>query len=90
MKIMNREPVVTAAVIVGVIMAFLVMCVTLGWISLDPEDLSAIQAFLAAAAPLILALIGAWWARSKVTPVENPHTEDNRPARLEPIVPKPA
>jgi len=86
---MNREPVVTAAVIVGVIMAFLTMCVTLGWIPLKPEEVSAIQAFLAAAVPLILALIGAGWARSKVTPVNNPHTEDNRPAKLEPTVPNP-
>ena len=66
---MTREPVLTAAGIAGLLMAFLAMAVSLGWLRLDESQMTAIQAFVLPLAGLLLPLLAAWWARGKVTPV---------------------
>lgn len=82
---MKREPVITAAGITGGILSFLAMAVALGWISLDPNQMGAVKAFLIAAVPLALTLAGAWYARRQVTPVAAPRTKSGVPAALVPL-----
>ena len=81
---MTREPVLTAAGIAGLLMAFLAMAVSLGWLRLDEGQMQAIQAFVLPLAGLLLPLLAAWWARGKVTPVAEPKTPDGSPAALVP------
>lgn len=81
---MNREPVLTAAALAGLIMAFLTMAVSLGWLRLDEGQMQAIQAFVLPLAGLLLPLVAAWWARGRVTPTAEPATADGEPAILMP------
>lgn len=81
---MTREPVLTAASIAGVVMAFLAMAVSLGWLRLDEGQMQAIQAFVLPALGLLLPIAAAVWARGKVTPVARPATADGEPAALVP------
>ena len=81
---MKSEPVITAGVIVGVLMSFLVMAVSLGWLRLDESQMGTIEKFAVAAVPLLIALAGAWYARSKTTPVAAPKTPNGEPAVLVP------
>jgi hypothetical protein len=78
---MKTEPVLTAGAIAGVIMAFLGMAVSLGWLRLDEAQMKAVEAFVLPALALIVPIAAAWYARSKVTPVAAPKTaEGERPA----------
>ena len=81
---MNREPVVTAAAIAGIVMAFLAMAVSLNWLALTPEQMETIQAFILPALGLLLPVAAALFARSKVTPVAAPKAADGTPAVLVP------
>lgn len=90
---MNREPVMAytgiGAAVSAVVMLGLAMAVSLGWIRLDPSQMGAIEAFVAAVIALLglvaPPLVGAWLARAKVTPVSNPHTALGEPAALVPL-----
>lgn len=84
---LQREPVMTAASIVGAIMAFLTMAVTLGWVDLSGDQLEAIGSFVKVAVPLVgllIPIIGGLLARRAVTPVADPRTNDGKPAALVP------
>ncbi len=81
---MKSEPVLTAGAIAGVVVAFLTMAVSLGWLRLDEAQMQAIQAFILPALGLILPVAAALWARGKVTPTADPRTEDGEPAQLVP------
>jgi hypothetical protein len=90
-SLIQSEPAMVAggvASIVGAIMAALLMAVSLGWLTLSPEQLDAIRNFLvmalAAAAP-VLPLLVAWWTRGRVTPTADPKTEDGEPAMILPV-----
>ena len=74
----EREPVLTAAVIAG-----LAMAVSLGWLSINSEQLGSIEGFLKVLEPLLALIIpiaAAWIARQKVTPVNSPRTHDGQDA----------
>jgi len=81
---MNREPVLTAAAISGVIVAGLTMAVSLGWLRLDEGQMQAIQSFLLPLLGLLLPVVAALWARGKVTPTAAPRTPEGGPAVLVP------
>ena len=81
---MNREPVLTAGAISGVIMAGLAMAVSLGWLRLDEEQMGSIQTFLVAALALAVPVVGALIARRFVTPTAAPRTPEGEPAVLVP------
>lgn len=81
---MNREPVVTAAAIAGVVMAFLAMAVSLNWLRLTPEQMDTIQAFILPTLGLLLPVGAALFARSKVTPTAAPKTPDGEAAVIVP------
>ena len=81
---MKTEPVLTAAAVAGLLMAGLTMAVSLGWLRLDEAQMQAIQGFILPLAGLTLPLAAGFVARSKVTPVANPKTEDGKPAVLVP------
>ena len=60
-----------AAGIVGAVMAFLLMAVSLGWVALSPEQLDSIRSFLMLALPLVAVLgpvAAALFVRPRVTP----------------------
>jgi integral membrane sensor domain MASE1 len=67
----NREPVITRAAVAAVLAALLGL---LG-VKLAPEIESALVDALFALAPAVVALVGAWLARKKVTPVSDPRDE---------------
>jgi hypothetical protein len=75
---MKNEPVLTytgiGTVISTTIMLGLAMAVSLGWIRLEPEQMTAIEKFIGALIGLIIMIVppmtGAWLARNKVTPTQ--------------------
>jgi len=81
---MNREPVLTAGAISGVIMAGLAMAVSLGWLHLTETQIGTVETFAGALLALLLPILISLWPRSKVTPVICPRTEDGEPAILIP------
>jgi hypothetical protein len=81
---MKNEPVLTAAALAGLIMAGLTMAVSLGWLRLDETQMQAIQGFVLPLVGLVLPLAAALWARSKVTPTDNPKTPDGEPGVILP------
>jgi len=72
---MNKEPVLTAATISGLISAALVMLVALEVIKLNDTQMAAIVGFVALAAPIAISL----WPRSQVTPLSAPRDTDGVP-----------
>jgi len=75
---MKNEPVLTytgiGTAISTTIMLGLAMAVSLGWIRLEPEQMTAIEKFIGALIGLIIMIVppmtGAWLARNKVTPTQ--------------------
>ena len=84
-NLLESQPVLTAASIAGVIVAGLTMAVSLGWLRLDEAQMQAIQAFILPLLGLVLPVGAALWARGKVTPLADPHTEDKQPAVIVPV-----
>lgn len=76
---MSKEPVIWSAVIIGFVQATVVLCTAMGWVDLSTEQQSAVYAFAAALLALILPVLGAWYARSKTTPLADPRDEDGAP-----------
>ena len=66
---MNREPVLTAGAVTGIIMAGLFMAVSLGWLHLNETQLGSIETFAGALLALLLPVLISLWPRSQVTPV---------------------
>lgn len=94
----EKEPVVVgtsigAAVSVA-IMAIVAMLVSLGVWNLGSEQVGSIRTAVEAVVALVVLLappiVGALWARGKVTPVAAPKTKDGQPAALVPIYPNEA
>jgi hypothetical protein len=81
---MKTEPVLTAAAVAGILMAFFGMAVNLGWLRLDEAQMQSIQAFVLPTLGLVLPLAAAWYARGKVTPVSEPKTASGEDAVLVP------
>ena len=81
---MNREPVLTAGAVTGIIMAGLFMAVSLGWLHLNETQLGSIETFAGALLALLLPVLISLWPRSQVTPVAAPKTADGEPAVLLP------
>ena len=79
----SREPVVTSAVIVGLILSFLTFASQRGWIQWTGEDATALQQFLEYAVPLLIVGVGAVSSRFLVTPVKDPRDNNGNP-----LVPK--
>lgn len=81
---MKNEPVLTAAAISGLVMAFLTMAVSLGWVQLSPEQMKAVEQFVLPAVAIFLPIAAAVWARRQVTPVAAPRTKEGEEAILMP------
>ena len=65
---MNREPVLTAGALTGVLMAGLFMAVNLGWLHLTETQLGSVETFAGALLALLLPVLISLWPRSQVTP----------------------
>ena len=68
---MNREPVIVGlapALVTGLITAIANVLHAFGWGSITQEQIDALNA-LVVPVMLVLAALGTWWGRSKVTPV---------------------
>jgi hypothetical protein len=82
----NKEPVISAAIIAGAIGAVLTALVSLGVIQMTPEQQAAILGAVVAVLPIALGI----WARGKVTPLENPRDDTGtalvRPDGRPPVV----
>lgn len=73
---MNREPVLNAAAIVGLVELFIVMLISLGVLNVDDAQLQSILNFSAAAIMIVAPLIGAWIARRYTWPISDPRDDD--------------
>lgn len=88
---MTRNPVTVPSGIVAAIsttiMLGLGMAVSLHWLSLDPDQMGAIEKFVLAILGLLIPIapfLVALWSRTKVTPVADPHLPGGEPAALVP------
>ena len=82
---MKREPVMLGGLIVAVLEMFILMCIQMGWISWDNEQVASFNNFIVALVALLavaIPIVGAYIARAKVTPLADPHTLDGEPAEL--------
>ncbi len=90
---MTKDPVVNSTYIAGavqaVIMLGLGMAVSLGWLTLNPEQMGSIEKFVTALIALAVLIapqvIAAFWARKQVTPVAAPRTATGEPAVIVPL-----
>ncbi len=90
---MTREPVLSAqaiaAAVSAVIMLGLGMAVSLGWLSLNSDQMGSIEKFVGALLALCVLvgpqLVAAFWARRLVTPTAAPKTADGQPAAIVPL-----
>ena len=76
---MKREPVAIAALIVAVLEMFLMMALTMGWISWDSNQMASFNNFVVALMALlvvIVPMVGAYFARARVTPIADPRDGD--------------
>lgn len=71
---MNREPLITAAIVTSIIGALITLLKAFG-VPLTADQQAAISSFVVLVAPLLMA----FFARSKVTPLADPRDEDNHP-----------
>lgn len=71
-----------AAAAQAAIIAVVTMLASFGWISVNPEQMGAVERTLAALAALLVLVapqtMALFWARNQVTPLANPRTEDGR------------
>lgn len=82
-----RQPVMWGA-ITAFILSGLTMAVAVGWLDLDPSQMTAVETFVMAGVGLAAILVPMWFASRKVTPVSAPHTADGQPAQLVALDPK--
>lgn len=76
MTALQNEPVVTAASIASLVSAIIILARSLGWLSLTDEQFQNLMTVVVLALPVL----GALWARRKVTPIANP--KDNEGVAL--------
>jgi hypothetical protein len=89
---MTREPVLSAqaiaAAVSAVIMLGLGMAVSLGWLSLNSDQMGSIEKFVGALLALAVLvgpqLVAAFWARKQVTPLASPKL-NGHPAAIVPL-----
>ncbi len=72
MKAISNEPVLSVGALVAVITAGLQWARMMGWITWTEDQFQQFMVFVA----LVLPLLGAFWARSQVTPVANPRNSE--------------
>ena len=75
MKASSNEPVLSVGALVAVITAGLQWARLMGWIHWTDEQFNQFMMFVGLALPLV----GAVWARSKVTPLARPQDNDGTP-----------
>ncbi|MFN8470173.1 MAG: hypothetical protein U0X20_31755 [Caldilineaceae bacterium] len=89
---MSKDPVVNSTYIAGAVQAVIMlgigMAVSLGWVTLNPEQMGSIEKFVTALLALVVLvapqLVAAFWARNRVTPIADPKV-DGQPAALVPL-----
>lgn len=83
----EREPVLTAQ-IVGFVLSFITLLISLGFVDLSGEQYESLKNFVELLVPLVMLVapvMAGIFARQFVTPVSNPRTGDNKPATLVPL-----
>jgi len=78
-RMKNREPVMTASVLTGLILSLLAFLSQRGVIAWSAVDASALAEFLGYAAPLGIVVIGGFASRYFVTPLNSPLDADKTP-----------
>ena len=76
---MKNEPVLTATGLSGFVMALLTMLVSMNVFRLSQEQMTAVQNVVVPLAIFIVPFAVSFWARSKVTPVDNPRDAEGYP-----------
>ena len=76
---MKREPVALAALVVAVLEMFIMMALTMGWLSWDSGQVASFNNFMVALMALLVVVVplaGAYFARARVTPIADPRDGD--------------
>lgn len=92
-NLLESQPVLTAhgiaALIQTAIVSIITMMASFGWITVNPEQMGAVERTLAAVLALAVAVVPQTaafvWARQQVTPLADPHTKDKQPAVIVPV-----
>ena len=79
---MKREPVMIGGLVVAFLEMFILMAIQMGWIGWNSEQVASFNNFIITLVALAIPIIGAYIARTKVTPLADPHTPDGDPAEL--------
>lgn len=77
---MKREPVMIGGLVVAVVEMFILMCVQMGWLSWDSQQIASFNNFVVAfivLAAVAIPIVGAYIARSRVTPIADPKLPDD-------------
>lgn len=64
----NNEPVLTVGAVLAAVTAAVAFVRAMGWLQLTDEQYNSLLTFVG----LLLPILGALWARARVTPLENP------------------
>lgn len=91
--LLEGQPVLTAGAIAAAVQAAIVAIVTMlasfGWITVNPEQMGAIERTLAALSALAVLIVpqalALLWARQQVTPIASPATADGQPGVIVPV-----
>lgn len=81
----NREPVLVAASIAGVVELFVLWLLQMGYLNWNSEQVASFNNLIVAALVLLAPaapIIFGYFARNRVTPVANPRTADGEDAEL--------
>ena len=89
---MTKDPVVNSTYIAGAVQAVIMlgigMAVSLGWLTLNQEQMGSIEKFITALIALAVLIapqvIAAFWARKQVTPLASPKL-NGQPAAIVPL-----
>lgn len=92
-NVLETQPVLTAGAIAAAFQAAIVAIITMlasfGWITVNPEQMGAVERTLAALSALLVMIVpqavALFWARQQVTPLARPATPDGQPAMLVPV-----
>lgn len=73
---MQREPILKTGVIMEIIMAFIAMALSFGWVNWNPEQINTLTVFLSIFIPSLGTMIGTWWfARMRTKPLDKDGNE---------------
>lgn len=86
MNKLQREPVLTSALVTAVLEALIILAIQMGWVDWNADQIASVNNFVIALTMLLAVIVPAYFARGKVTPMAAPRTKDGEEAELVKVV----